>query len=292
MNSMVKKNTEHPAWKEVILPHSHLFRVNVKELWYYRDLLFIFVRRDILAIYKQTILGPLWFFLQPVLTTVVYIFIFSKAAGISTDGLPPVIFYLSSLALWGYFAECIVRTSSFLKDNNAILGKVYFPRLIIPISLIITNLVKFAIQLLVFFLVYFYFLLFRNEDGSIQPNIYVLLLPLLILAAGMMGLGAGLFVASLTTRYKDLLHLITFGVQLLMFGSSVILPLSSLGSNLQEIAKLNPLTGLIESFRYGFLGKGYFSWSLLTYDLCFIIVLVAAGLFAFNLVEKSFADTM
>lgn len=279
------------TWKEVIKPGNSLFALNLKELWDYRDLLMIFVRRDILAIYKQTILGPLWFVLQPVLGTVFYILIFSRAAGISTDGIPAVLFYLSGLAIWGYFSECITRTSNFLKDNTAILSKVYFPRLILPLSLITTNLVKFGIQLLTFFAVYFYFLFFKKE-AAIQATGHIFLLPVLVLMTGLLGFGMGLIVSSLTTRYKDLVHLISFGVQLLMFASSVVLPLSIFPQRFQTIMKLNPMTGIIEAFRYGFLGKGFFSWELLAYDAACVIVIVLAGIVTFNSVEKSFVDTM
>jgi lipopolysaccharide transport system permease protein len=287
----MQAETGERIWKEVIRPESKLLFINFKELWEYRDLLTILVRRDILAIYKQTILGPLWFFLQPVLTSIVYILVFSRAAGISSEGVPPVLFYLSGLVIWGYFSECVLRTSSFLKENTAILSKVYFPRLILPLSIIITNLVKFGIQLLLFFLVYLYFIFFT--DYNIQLNGHVILLPALIIVTGLLGMGAGLIVASLTTRYKDLMHLVSFGVQLLMFSSSVIFPVSFFErTGYATVLRLNPVTGIIEAFRYSILGKGSFDWYLLGYDTLFMLVTLIAGFIAFNSVQRSFTDTI
>lgn len=282
---------EEKKWKEIIRSGNNIFSLNLKEIWHYRDLLFILVRRDILAIYKQTILGPLWFFLQPILTTIVFIIVFSRAAKLSTSELPAPLFYLSGLILWGYFSECILRTSTFFKDNTQILSKVYFPRLIIPLSLIITNLIKLSIQLLLFFIVYAYFYFFTNP--TFKPNLYSLMLPVLIFFSGILGLAAGMMVSSLTTRYKDLVHLVTFGVQLLMFTSPVIFPLSNLSeSKYKYFVMLNPMTGIIEAFRYGFFGKGDFSWWLLSYDMLFAVILLLAAIMVFNLVEKSFVDTI
>jgi lipopolysaccharide transport system permease protein len=287
----MQAETDQKVWKEVILPENRLLFINFKELWEYRDLLTILVRRDILAIYKQTILGPLWFFLQPVLTSLVYILVFSRAAGISSDGIPPVLFYLSGLVIWGYFSECVLRTSSFLKENTSILSKVYFPRLILPLSIIITNLVKFSIQLLLFFIVYLYFILFTGFN--IQLNGHVILLPVLIVITGLLGMGAGLIVASLTTKYKDLMHMVNFGVQLLMFSSSVIFPVSFFDhTGYGTVLRLNPVTGIIEAFRYSILGNGSFDWYLLGYDALFMLVTLIAGFMAFNSVQRSFTDTI
>jgi len=248
------------------------------------------MRRDILAVYKQTILGPLWFFIQPVLTTIIYIIVFQRAAQLSTDGLPAPLFYLSGLVLWSYFAECITRTSTFFKDSSQILTKVYFPRLIVPLSLILTNLVKFFIQLTLFFLVYAYYLM---KGTAIHANSATLLLPLLISLIAGLGLGAGLIIASLTTRYKDLIHLITFGVQLLMFASPVIFPLqASNSSQYKWLIMANPMTGIIEAFRYGFLGRGYLSWPLLGYDAACVVLFFIIGIILFNSTEKNFADTI
>jgi lipopolysaccharide transport system permease protein len=286
MSSLLKNEN----WKEVISSENRLFSINLKELWEYRDLLQILVRRDILAIYKQTVLGPIWFFLQPLLTTLTYIVIFARVAKMSTSGLPASVFYLSGIVLWSYFSECIIRTSTFFKDNTPILSKVYFPRLIIPLSLIMTNLVKFLIQLTLFFIVYLYFMV---KGTALQPNIFALLLPVLVLLTAGLGLGLGIIVSSLTTRYKDLVHLITFGVQLLMFTSTVIFPMSGFENSRYKILIMaNPMTGIIEAFRYGFLGQGYFSWPLLAYDTAFVAVSLFCGVIIFNSVEKNFVDSI
>jgi lipopolysaccharide transport system permease protein len=286
MNPNALKRT----WRETISPQKNIFSLDLKEIWNYRDLLFILVRRDILAIYKQTILGPLWFFLQPLLTTFTFVIVFARVGNLYHSDFPPLLFYLSGLVLWAYFSECVLRTSTFLRDNNPILSKVYFPRLIVPLSLILTNLVKLFIQLIVFILVYTYFLI---QTPTVRPNAYALLFPLLILLIAGLGLGAGMIISSLTTRYKDLSHLTTFGVQLLMFVSPVILPISSYGNGSYRLLILaNPMTGIIEAFRYGFSGQGYFSWALLGYDMACVILFMSLGILTFNAVEKNFIDSI
>ncbi|HMH22011.1 MAG TPA: ABC transporter permease [Puia sp.] len=287
----MQNNIPERKWQEVITPHNSLFTLNIKEIWSYRDLLLILMRRDIVAIYKQTILGPLWFVLQPLLTTITFVIVFARAARLSTMGLPPILFYLSGLVLWTYFSECIIRTSTFLKDSSPILSKVYFPRLIVPLSLILTNLVKFSIQLGLFFVIYLYYLFVQKTP--VAPNGYALLLPVLILLVALLGLGSGMIISSLTTRYKDLAHLTTFGVQLLMFTSPVIFPLSSFGKGVYGLViRANPMTGIIEAFRYAFLGKGELNWPLLGYDTLFIGVLLLVGILVFNSIEKSFVDSI
>jgi lipopolysaccharide transport system permease protein len=286
----MSENNPGKKWREIISPHTNIFAINLKEIWHYRDLLFILMRRDILAIYKQTIFGPLWFFLQPVLTSITFIIVFSRVAKLSTENLPPVLFYLSGIVLWSYFADCVVKTSTFFKDNTPILSKVYFPRLIVPLSLVLTNLVKFSIQLILFFLIYFYFMF---SGPPFEPNSFLLLFPLLIVLIAGLGLGVGVIISSLTTRYKDLAHLTTFGIQLLMFASPVIFPLSGFeNSKYKTLIMANPMTGIIEAFRYGFLGKGYFSWDLLAYDTACVLVFLFLALIIFNSTEKSFVDTI
>ncbi|MBC7902879.1 MAG: ABC transporter permease [Gemmatimonadaceae bacterium] len=276
--------------QELITPHNSIFRINLKELWNYRDLLAIWVKRDISSIYKQTILGPVWFFLQPVLATVTYIIIFRKIANFSTSGMPSVLFYLTGIILWGYFAECIVKTSSFLKDNNQIFSKVYFPRLIIPLSIIVTNLIKFAIQFLLFIAVYIYFYF---SGDSIQPSFSILLFPVLILFVAVLGLGIGLIVAAATIRYKDLSHLIVFGVQLMMFVSTVFFPLDSMGAgNYKNLIMLNPMSGFIEAFRFLFSGNGSLNQGVLLYDCLFAVFALGIGVLLFNHTEKTFVDTI
>ena len=277
-------------WKEVITPKNNIWSLNLHEIWEYRDLLVIWMRRDILSIYKQTILGPIWFVLQPILTTITYVFIFSRIAKLSTVGLPPIIFYLSGIIMWSYFAECITKTATFFKDSTPIFSKVYFPRLIIPLSLVLTNLVKFGIQFLLFIAVYVFYLF---TTDSLQPNLYLLLIPVLIILIAGLGLGSGMIISSLTTRYKDFVHLITFGVQLLMFTSPVFFPVSDLTDSVyKKIILANPMSGIIEAFRYGFTGTGYFSWNLLAYDAGCMIFLLVAGILIFNMVEKDFVDTI
>lgn len=277
-------------WREIITAKNKLFSFNVSELWDYRDLLIIFTKRDISAIYKQTILGPLWFFLQPALTTVVYLIVFSRAGRISTGSLPPVLFYLSGLVIWMFFSDCVLKTAGFLKDNSNLLSKVYFPRFIIPLSIVLTNLVKFAIQFCLFLCVYIYFL---YTEPSVRPNIFILLFPLLLLLLGVFGLAAGVLVASLTTRYKDLSHLISFATQLLMFGSPIIFPLDTISQPLlKKLFMANPITGIIEAFRFGFTGTGTINWQLLGYDFVSITALLLAGIVGFNMVERKFVDTI
>ncbi len=287
---MTEQTADTEKWHEVITPAQRILTLNTKEIWKYRDLLFIWMRRDILSIYTQTILGPLWFFLQPLLTTLTYMIIFGRIAQLSTTDLPPVLFYMSGTILWAYFSECILKTSSFLKDNSGLFSKVYFPRLIIPISIVFTNLIKFGIQLVVFLMVYGYYL---TKDATIHPNALLLLLPVLILIVACLGLGAGMIVSALTTMYKDLSHLINFSVQLLLFLSPVFFPVSSMKDSIyRTIILANPMTGIIESFRYAFTGKGYFSWSLLAYDASISAVFLIAGVLVFNSIEKSFVDTI
>ncbi len=282
--------TNERKWREIITPRSSVWRIDVKEIWNYRDLLLIWMRRDILAVYKQTILGPLWFVLQPILTTLVYIVIFSRVAKLSTTSLPPALFYLSGIIVWGYFAECITKTATFFKDSSAVLSKVYFPRLIIPLSLVLTNLVKFSMQFVLFLIVYLYFF-FTTRSFSV--NTYLLLFPLLILLIAGLGLASGIVISSLTIRYKDFVHLITFGVQLLMFTTSVFFPVGSVEDGFyRKIMLANPMTGIIEAFRYGFTGVGYFRWDILGYDTAFMLVLLVVAMVLFNQVEKDFVDNI
>lgn len=277
-------------WKEIITPASNPFRLPLREIWEFRDLLLILSKRDITAVYKQTVLGPLWFFVQPALMSIVYILIFSKAGKISTNGIPPVLFYLSGLVLWIFFSECVLKTSSFARENSAIISKVYFPRLIIPISVILTNLVKLGIQFGLFVIIYLFFSL---KNPGVRPVSTIWLVPFLIFLTAILGLGTGIIVTSLTTRYKDLSHLITFAIQLLMFGSTVIFPLNSTGNAwIEKIIRLNPISGIIEAFRYCFFGKGQFELSLLFYDGGVAVVLLLAGIFLFNRIERQIVDTL
>jgi len=285
-------NTENELqqnWTEVIEPRTHFLDLRLKDVWRYRDLLMLFVRRDFVATYKQTILGPIWFFLQPILTTLTFTLIFGKIAGISTDGLPMILFYLSGVTLWNYFSECLNRTATILKDNAQIFGKVYFPRLVMPLSVIVSNLVKLSIQFLLFICFWVYFLF---ASDNIHPNSLMLLLPLLIVIIGGLGLGFGLIITALTTKYRDLVFLLTFGVQLLMYATPVIYPLSTISEKYKWLIKLNPMTSVIETFRYAFLGSGSFTWGGILYSLLVTVAVLFFGAIVFNKVERSFMDTV
>ena len=275
-------------WSEVIGPSAGLFDLKLNEVWRYRDLLIMFVRRDFVATYKQTILGPLWFFIQPLLTTVTFVIVFGNIAKIPTDGVPQVLFYLSGLTLWNYFADCLNKTATVFRDNAGIFGKVYFPRLIIPLSIIVSNLVRFAIQFVLFGAIWAWFL----YKGNIQPNVFIFLIPLLVVLMAIMSLGLGLIITALTTKYRDLVFLLTFGVQLLMYATPIIYPMSALPTKYASIIKANPLSAIVETFRYGFTGSGSFCWLYLLYSSIFSIIVLAMGIIVFNKVEKSFMDTV
>lgn len=280
---------ELEQWDIVISPQNSLFDLRLQEVWRYKDLLMLFVRRNIVAEYKQTILGPLWYFIQPLLTTVMFTIVFGRLAGISTDSIPPMLFYLAGITNWNYFAESLNKTATTFKDNQQIFGKVYFPRLVVPLSIVITNLLKYGIQLLLFTGFYLYFLL---QGAPIQPNAYAFLFPFLVILLAGLGLGFGLIVTSMTTKYRDLVFLIQFGVQLAMYATPVIYPLSEIPSGYQWIASLNPMSSVIETFKYGFLGKGTFSWVYLGYSTLFMLVLLSLGTAIFNRTEKNFMDTV
>lgn len=282
-----KKET---AWTTIIKPHNKLWQIDFKELWQYRDLLSMYVKRDIITQYKQTILGPLWFIIQPLLTTIMYMIVFGGIAGISTDGLPQALFYLAGISVWQYFADCLNKTSSTFITNQNIFGKVYFPRLIAPLSVCISGLVKFGIQVLLFLVVYAYYLIIGVH---IAPTIELLLLPVLVFIIAALALGFGIIVSSLTTKYRDLTILFTFVVQLWMYGTPVIYPLSYINNEtLKLLLKLNPVTGVVETFKYAFLGVGEFSWGLLAYSAGFAVVILLIGIVIFNKVQRSFMDTV
>ncbi|HQW68037.1 MAG TPA: ABC transporter permease [Flavobacterium sp.] len=279
-------------WDLVIKGHTSLFDVKFKDLWHYRDLLTMFVKRDFVSFYKQTILGPLWFFIQPILTTIVFSFIFGNLAGISTDGLPKFLFYLSGITAWNYFSDCLTKTSTVFKDNANIFGKVYFPRLIMPLSIVVSNLVRFGVQLLLLICMMTYFYLFPIENTTFHVTNGIFLFPFLVIIMALLGLGLGLIITAITTKYRDLTFLISFGVQLLMYGTTVIYPLSSAPDQYKKYIELNPMTGIIEAFRYAFLGKGEFTaWSL-GYSTIFTLVVLFLGILIFNKTEKNFVDTI
>lgn len=278
------------SWE--IAPQHHLFDLKLKEVWTYRDLLSLLVRRDFVSFYKQTILGPLWFFIQPLFTTLIFTFIFGNLAGISTDGLPKPLFYMAGITAWNYFADCLTKTSTVFRDNSAIFGKVYFPRLIMPISIVVSNLVRFGVQMLLFFMMMLYYSL---HGAPFHLTWAVSLFPLIVILMALLGLGLGMIISAMTTKYRDLAFLVGFGVQLLMYATTVIYPLSEAVKKYPAyswIIKYNPMTSIIEAFRYGFLGEGSFSWTSLGYTSGITLVFLIFGVIIFNKVERNFVDTV
>jgi lipopolysaccharide transport system permease protein len=276
-------------WDMVIEGSSSLFDLKIGEVWRYRDLLLMFVKRDFVSFYKHTILGPLWFFIQPLFTTIVFKFIFGNLAGISTDGLPQPLFYLAGVTAWSYFADCITKTSTVFKDNANIFGKVYFPRLIMPLSIVTSNLVRFGVQMLLFLGMMTYY---WAVGADFEVTSAILLFPVLIAMMALLGLGLGLIITAMTTRYRDLSFLVTFGVQLLMYVTTVIYPLSAAPEKYRWLIELNPMTGIIEAFRYAFLGKGQFTAGSLGFSALVTLVILTAGVVIFNKTERNFVDTV
>lgn len=281
-------NTEQ-TWDLRIKPTDKLFKLNLNEVWNYRDLLWLLVRRDFVSFYKQTILGPLWFFVQPLLTTIMFTFVFGRMGGFSTDGLPQPLFYITGITAWNYFADCISKTSTVFRDNANIFGKVYFPRLIMPLSIVISSLVRFGVQFLLFLMVIAFY---AFKGTPFHPTWAIALFPVVVALMAFMGLGAGMIISAMTTKYRDLAFLLTFGIQLLMYATTVIYPLASVSDKYRWLIVANPMTALIETFRYSFLGKGSFSWGLISYSMVVTLVLLFAGIIIFNKVEKDFVDTV
>ncbi len=283
-----KKIVENDHWTEVIQPKKSVFSLNLREIWNYKDLIWIFVRRDIVSVYKQTVLGPLWFFLGPLFTVYTFVFVFNQIANISTDNVPAPLFYLAGTTLWNYFQACFTSTSNTFVSNANIFGKVYFPRMVSPISMVISNLLKFGIQLLMFFCFWIYY----YSKSEINPNGYLLLLPLLIVLMGGMALGLGIIISSLTTKYRDLSYFIGFGITLLMYATPIIYPVSAIPEMYKPFVIYNPIAPIIETFRFSFTGAGYFSWSGLAYSSVFTIIVLLIGTLLFNKIERTFMDTV
>lgn len=280
------------GWTTVIQPKDKLLNINLRELWSYRDLCSLFVKRNITTQFKQTVLGPLWYLIQPTMTVIMYMVVFGGIANISTDGLPQPLFYLSGICLWQYFNDCLSKTSSTFTANAGIFGKVYFPRLIVPISTVISNLLRFAIQFGLFLVVYAIYQIWIIP-GQIHTNWYVLLLPLLIVMLAGLALGFGILFSSMTTKYRDMTLLLDYFVRLWMYATPVIYPLSTItNEKLRFIMSLNPLTGIVEAFKYGMLGEGQFSWTMLGYSFAFMVMLLAIGIVIFNRVQRTFMDTV
>jgi lipopolysaccharide transport system permease protein len=281
-------------WDIIIHPNNNLFDLKLKDVWHYRDLLVLLVKRDFVSFYKQTILGPLWFFIQPLFTTIIYTFIFGNLAGMSTDGLPQPLFYMAGIAAWNYFADCLTKTSTVFKDNANIFGKVYFPRLIMPLSIVVSNLVRFAVQMVLFLftMAWFYWV---KGNTNFHFTYFVFLFPYTVLLMALLGLGLGMIISSMTTKYRDMAFLVTFGVQLLMYATTVIYPLSTAIEKFPTYSWLiqyNPMTPIIECFRMGFLGTGTFNWESLLYASIVTFTILFLGIFIFNKVEKNFVDTV
>jgi lipopolysaccharide transport system permease protein len=284
-------NDQTNHWDLEIKPKSSFSDVSFKEVWQYRDLMLLFVKRDFAAQFKQTILGPLWHLIQPVLTTIMFLLIFHKIAGIKTDGIDPILFYMSSITIWNYFSACFTNTANTFTANASIFGKVYFPRLVIPLSVVLSNMAKLAIQFGLLLVAMIYMAIVR--DVPFYFGINWLLLPVLVLIMAGMGLGLGIIISSLTTKYRDFTVLITFGVQLLMYATPVPYPMSVLASKSYGwIVALNPLSAVVEGFRYALFNTETFTVSSLTYSILFTAVVLFIGVMIFSKVEKTFMDTV
>lgn len=277
-------------WNIVIQPKQKFFNINFKEIWQYRDLVLLLVKRDFIAFYKQTILGPLWFAIQPILTTAVYVLLFNKVAKVSTEGVPPVLFQMAGITCWMYFSEVLTKTSDTFITNANIFGKVYFPRIVIPLSITISSMIRLGIQLGLFFCVWAYYYFFT--DANIHITWAAALFPVLIILMGLQALGIGIIISSLTSKYRDLKYLLTFGIQLLQFTTTVAIPLSEAKGALRSIFGLHPFTAIIETFRFGFLGSGQFYQGYFIYTTVLTIVFLFIGLLIFNKIEKTFMDTV
>lgn len=283
---MNEQSTVH-RWK--IEPSRKVFDFQLVEFWQYKDLLVQFIRRDFLASYKQTILGPLWLVLQPLLTAAMYIVIFSRVARISTDELPPVLFYLLGVILWNYFSECLGVCAGIFKDYTEIFNKVYFPRLIVPFSSLFSFLIRFGIQFLLFMVVY---LVYLYTEASIHITWHILLLPVALILAGMYGMGIGIIIASASTKYRDLYNLVGFGLRLYMFATPVFYPISIIPDEYKFIVWLNPLTAFIETFRMGLLGAGYFEWTFFLFSALTVLIIWFVGIIAYNRAEQNVVDVI
>lgn len=284
------KSESSTHWDKVLTPRTGLFDLHLSELIKYKDLLFLLVRRDFVAFYKQTALGPLWFFIQPIFTTFVYVFIFGTLAKISTDGIAQPVFYLSGIIAWTYFADCVLKTSNVFRDNAGIFGKVYFPRLVMPLSIVISNLVKLAIQFLLLAITVLYYEMMGIN--TFNPTLYLIASPILLLIMVIMGLGFGMIVSSITTKYRDIAFLVSFVMPLLMYASSVVYPLSTVSGKLKILILINPMTLVIEGFRKGIFGQGEFNLYSLLYLVVVSTLILVFGTVIFNKVQKDFVDTV
>lgn len=276
-------------WELIIRPQNSFFNLRLAEVWKYKDLIGLFVKRDFISFYKQTILGPIWFFIQPIFTTIVYVFIFGTLASLSTDGIPAPLFYIAGITTWTYFSDCLIKTSTVFRDNTAIFGKVYFPRLIMPLSITLSSLVKFFVQILLLVIMIIFFSIKDNQNFM---TINIIFFPVLVLIMAAQGMGLGLLVTAVSRKYKDVAMLLTFGIQLFMYATPIVYPLSSISGKLKLILQLNPMTTVVEMMRLGFLGKGTVDLFGVLYTVFITIVVLFLGILVFNKVEKSFVDTI
>jgi len=288
MEGHILKKNDDQEWDFVIKTSGSKLSLNLHEIWAYRDLLVLFVKRDIVTVYKQTILGPIWFLLQPVFTTLTYVLIFGKMGNMADKAVPSILFYMGSVTLWNYFSDTLNTTAKTFTDNATVFGKVYFPRIILPLSKVISGIIKFFIQFGLFLLTLAYYVF---ASSKVHPNVYALLCPLLLLMMSLLSLGFGLLITSMTTKYRDLTFLITFGIQLWMFATPVIYPVSKYPKYEMWIF-LNPLTSIFEAFKYGFLGSGVLSFQWLGYSALVTFVVLMIGIAVFNKVERRFIDTV
>lgn len=281
-------NEPQQKWTETIEDNHSLFDLKLKEVWKYKDLIYMFVKRDFISSFKQTILGPIWFFINPIFTTITYLIVFGRIANLPTDGAPPLLFYLAGVTLWNYFSTSLIGTSSTFIGNANIFGKVYFPRLVTPLSIVLSNLMRFGVQLVLFIIAWSYYL----AKGEVHPNIWILATPFLIILMALFALGVGMIFSALTTKYKDLSMLLGFGVSLYMYATPVIYPTSALPGAFKKLAFYNPLTGIFECFKYAWLGVGDFSPLMLGVSTFIILIILSIGIVIFNKVEKTFMDTV
>lgn len=281
-------NEPQQKWTETIEANHSLFDLKLKEVWKYKDLIYMFVKRDFISSFKQTILGPIWFFINPIFTTITYLIIFGRFAKLPTDGAPGVLFYLAGVTLWNYFSGALLGTSATFTGNANIFGKVYFPRLVTPISIVISNLMRLSVQFVLFLIVWTYYLV----NNEISPNWWILATPFLLILMALFALGVGMIFSALTTKYKDLSMLLGFGITLYMYATPVIYPVSMLPGYFKKLASFNPLTGIFECFKYGWLGVGDFSPTMLIASTIIILILLVIGVVTFNKVEKTFMDTV
>ena len=282
-------NNNDSEWDLVIEPKNSLFDLKLKQVWKYRDLLWLFVRRDFVAFYKQTVLGPLWYFIQPIFSTITYLFIFGKLAGLSTDGIPPILFYLTGIATWTYFSDCFSKSSNVFRDNVGLFGKVYFPRLIMPISVVLSNLIRFGIQLslLIVIMIYYYV-----TSDSIHITWYIVLFPFFVSLIAAQGIGLGMMISAMTTKYRDLALMANYGLSILMYATPVVYPLSSLTGNLKLVLSLNPMSPILEGMRKSLFGKGTFDAYSFMYVVIITAIVLVTGIVVYNRVEKNFIDTI